>query len=282
MYLVAASAPEVASFRKSTKRSGVKKSVTVSYLSEFSPLIAEKGEAAFLMSDDGKKQGYIVTTAELDRPKYSFALAEVSIRSGLPGGLIRLLPNIIRSFKLNSILARSDDAELMRAVAHYSFSATHIFEVYELAPGRERYEDPDDVILTEADSFKVASLLADGDAALFSPEIFDKKRRKKTFKLSHNGKTVGGAVVTQFGDAQADRAIFPVITEERRREGFGVTLVEMVADSLIADKKKPVLVIQPEDATSRNFVSSLDATPRFDLLRLQPQFHTPPILETEE
>lgn len=246
-------------------------------VTDLSGWLFNKAEAHLLMSDGGERVGYCMVTGEMPDPRYSFALVEVGLSADVEGGLFRLIPNLVRSFKLQCVMTRSDDAEIMRTMAHYPFDFNHIFQLYELPVALETDMTTEKIKLVKAENLNPKKLLGNGDFDIFSPDVYNPDLTEGEYELMSGKKRIG-VVVVQKVPGSDFKFVFPVVGQELRRKGWGATLVSISAGQVRKDGGRPIIVVKPEDEMGLAFINSVGAKPVCDLLRLQPKFHVSPAM----
>ncbi len=276
MYLLAAGDEDLSQFRRTVLRN-VSKGSGKAIVLELSPLLQGKCDASFIMSDRGEKLGYCVVSEKSDSADLSRVLVEIGTRDKNSATMQKLLPNIIRSFKVDSLLVRSDDNELLRTLVHYPLDYYHVFQVYKLIDASQEKVDPEDLKLTQTPNSGLFGLSEESDFDIFQPLIFSKKKIFREYSLFNGRVKIGAAVVTDFGEKDTEKAVFPVIKREFRREGYGSALVAMLARELSDQGMTAYAVVKPEDEIGAHFLSFASAEPAFDLLRGRPKFHERPL-----
>ncbi len=264
MYLQNASKDELLGYFNS---SAIKRTPVAEVL----PFLADKIDACFIMGDDGKKLGYSLTTGHLDNPKYSRALVEIAVDDSCATTLHWLIPNLVRQFKLQGILVRSDDCTTLRVLAHFSFTLSHMLEIYEI-PEEAPVSFADRVALISRPTINLRKFLEEGDDDILGPETYSHNRVEERFELKSEGRIVGAAIVQDIG-IDGCKAIVPAIRPNFRRKGLGSALIRSVADKIREKGHTPLLVIKPENDRVKRMSNRMKLISLFDLIRVHPRFH---------
>jgi len=228
------------------------------------------------MSDPGERIGYCLMTRELDDPRLALALIEFALLENVDGGLTRLIPNIVRSFKLDGVITRSDNLDTLKALAHFPLDIYHLIQVYEVieAPSNGARVDAA-VRRAKSGAFKPGAFMRPDDFDVFSPDLYHPERVVSRHEILLGNKVAGIGVIQKI--SHDTRSITVSIKPEFRRRGLGGKLVSSLASRIRADGARPVIMIKPEDEAGLRFLNHIKAESLFDLLRTRPRFHASPV-----
>lgn len=255
--------------------------ISSSPVSELTPILNRHCQGAIIHTRTGEELGYILYTTGADDLRYSMALVEIGLTREIDGGQVRFVPNLMRTLKLKAALARSDDSETLKTLAHYPVNIYHILQVHRI-PEAPPLSHISPYRLVKNKKANPKKLLAPEDHCVLSHNVLDKKKGSEGYELYEDGELAGSAVALR--ERYGMRPLFVVIRPDLRRRGLGALFTRLLANEMQKTGSRPTLIVRPENETGLRFAAKIGARPEFDLLRLEPRFHASPAypVESEE
>lgn len=244
------------------------------------PCLPDHCTAYFIANDEGRKAGLLLVTGTVSDYRYSNMLVLARMIPEEEKNLPRLIPNIMRSLRVDKLLVRSDDCHAMTIMAHFTFEHYHLLQIYEIENLVDAPVEKVQLVKTDKQT-DYRKFTGKHDFDVFTADIFDEKLDYDIYEAT-SGRRKLGVVITQVSPTLNLTKIFPVIRQTARREKWGTAVTLKIADIIRADGATPALVIRPENEVAVNFVNYMRGTPVFDLVCIKPMFHIRPLCEEPE
>ena len=237
-------------------------------------------QAAIIKKLNGEKVGYVTfctPNSQLGRPG---GLMELGLLEADPRwNMIRLLPNLMRSLKLNTVYVSSDNLGFLRTLFHFPFNFYHVFQTFRVNSNSSL--PTDGIKVRQVNSFQPRLLGCTHEKETFGTPLYNKVEVQDRYAFRDKDGFIGYVASHSFGADSKQRALFPSVLHQRRRNGLGSAMICLAAKEERKKKREPILIFEPEDAVSARLANRVEAEHSFDLLEIRPSLHLSPVKMVE-